>query len=86
MQPFDELENAITSGSQNKRVSTLRQVTDLFLVQADRLYEAQIAVRDDVLCDMASRIEAKALVQLSSVMASVERQRKLWRRLHATTT
>jgi uncharacterized protein (DUF2336 family) len=69
---IDELEDAVKSGSQDKRVSTLRRVTDLFLNQADRLNEAQIAVFDDVLCHLVSRIEAKALVELSSVLAPID--------------
>jgi uncharacterized protein (DUF2336 family) len=68
---IDELEDAVKSGSQDKRVSTLRRVTDLFLNQADRLNEAQIGVFDDVLCHLVSRIEAKALVELSSVLAPI---------------
>lgn len=69
---IDELEDAVKSGSQDKRVATLRRVTDLFLNQADRLNEAQVAVFDDVLCHLVSRIEAKALVELSSVLAPVD--------------
>jgi hypothetical protein len=35
-------EDAITSGSSERRVSTLRQVTDLFLHDGERLDEDQI--------------------------------------------
>jgi uncharacterized protein (DUF2336 family) len=69
---IDELEVAVKSGSQEKRVETLRRVSDLFLNQADRLSEAQVAVFDDVLCHLVKRIEAKALVELSSVLAPVD--------------
>jgi uncharacterized protein (DUF2336 family) len=68
-----ELENAITLGSPEKRVETLRRVTDLFLNESDRLNEKQIAVFDDVLVHLIERIESKALVQLSSTLAPVER-------------
>ena len=47
-----ELEDAIKSGSSEKRVETLRRVTDLFLNDADRLNEAQIGLFDDVLCHL----------------------------------
>jgi uncharacterized protein (DUF2336 family) len=67
----DELEAAIQSGSQERRVHTLRSVTDLFLQDADRLNEAQVAVFDDVLCHLIKRIEAKARVELSSALAPV---------------
>jgi uncharacterized protein (DUF2336 family) len=68
----DELEAAVQGGSQERRVHTLRRVTDLFLNEADRLNEAQVAVFDDVLCHLIKRIEAKALIELSSVLAPVD--------------
>jgi uncharacterized protein (DUF2336 family) len=67
-----ELEDAIKSGSSEKRVETLRRVTDLFLNDADRLNEAQISVFDDVLCHLIKRIETKALVELSGQLAPVD--------------
>jgi uncharacterized protein (DUF2336 family) len=67
-----ELEDAIQSGSPEKRVETLRRVTDLFLNDADRLNEAQIGLFDDVLCHLIKRIETKALVELSEHLAPVD--------------
>src|SRR5271169_4931125 len=67
-----ELEDAIKSGSSDKRVQTLRRVTDLFLNDADRLNEAQIGLFDDVLCHLIKRIEIKALVELSGHLAPVD--------------
>jgi hypothetical protein len=52
-----ELEEAIRSGSSAKRISTLRQVTDLFLRDADRLNEDQVRVFDDVLSHLLARVE-----------------------------
>ena len=69
---IDELEDAIKSGSRDKRVTTLRRVTDLFLNQADQLNDAQVALFDDVLCHLVQRIEAKTLVELSSALAPVD--------------
>jgi uncharacterized protein (DUF2336 family) len=66
-----ELEAAVQSGSAEKRVETLRRVTDLFLDDADRLNEQQIGVFDDVLVHLIKRIENKALVQLSGSLATV---------------
>ena len=60
-----ELENAIQSGSKDKRVDTLRRITDLFVADADRLNDQQIDVFDDVLGHLIKRIEGKALAQLS---------------------
>ena len=67
-----EIEDAIKSGSSEKRVETLRRVTDLFLNDADRLNEAQIGLFDDVLCHLIKRIETKALVELSGHLAPVD--------------
>ena len=67
-----DLENAIKTGSQDRRVETLRRVTDLFLGDADRLNEAQIGVFDDVLCHLIKRIETKAIAELSARLAPVD--------------
>ena len=66
-----ELEAAVKSGSPEKRVATLRRVTDLFLDESNRLNEQQIGVFDDVLLHLIERIETKALVQLSVSLAPV---------------
>ncbi len=66
-----ELESALKSGSSEKRLATLRKMTDLFLNDADRLNEAQIGVFDDVLIHLMQRIETKALAQLSTTLAPV---------------
>jgi uncharacterized protein (DUF2336 family) len=62
---ISELENAIESGSKDKRVDTLRRITDLFVSDADRLNDQQIDVFDDVLGHLIKRIEGKALAELS---------------------
>jgi uncharacterized protein (DUF2336 family) len=67
-----ELENAIKSGSPEKRVETLRRITDLFLSDADHLNEAQVSVFDDVLTHLIRRIETKALTELSQQLAPVD--------------
>jgi uncharacterized protein (DUF2336 family) len=60
-----ELEDAIESGSKDKRVDTLRRITDLFVSDANRLNDQQIEVFDDVLGHLIKRIECKALTELS---------------------
>jgi uncharacterized protein (DUF2336 family) len=60
-----ELEDAIVSGSKDKRIDTLRRITDLFVSDADRLNDQQIQVFDDVLGHLIKRIEGKALAELS---------------------
>ena len=67
-----ELELAVRSGSAETRVKTLRQVTDLFLKESDRLNDKQVEVFDDVLCLLISRIESKALAELSGRLAPID--------------
>lgn len=66
-----ELEDALKTGSPDKRLATLRKVTGLFLDESNRLNEQQIAVFDDVLVHLIQRIETKALVELSKSLAPV---------------
>jgi uncharacterized protein (DUF2336 family) len=67
-----ELEEAVHSGSAEKRVSTLRQVTNLFLLDGERLSEDQIKVFDDVLCVLVARVETRVKAELSQRIASVD--------------
>jgi uncharacterized protein (DUF2336 family) len=69
---ISDLEDAIKTGSSDKRVETLRRVTDLFLGDADRLNEVQIGVFDDVLCHLIQRIESRAVAELSARLAPVD--------------
>lgn len=68
---IDELQEAITSGSDEKRIETLRRITDLFLSQADRLNDAQVELFDDVLKHFVDRIESKTLAELSGRLAPI---------------
>lgn len=68
---FDDLDAALQSGSSEKRVAMLRQVTDLFLSESDRLNEEQINVFDDVLVQLIERIETRTLVEISERLAPV---------------
>lgn len=69
---IDDLETAIKQGTSENRVQTLRRITDLFLHDANRLNDEQIAVFDDVLCLLADKIEKTALVELGSRLAPVD--------------
>ena len=64
-----ELESALRSGSPARRVRMLRQITDLFVSDADRLNENQIGVFDDVLVRLVERMEARTLIQLGFVLS-----------------
>ena len=67
-----ELEDAVRGGSSTKRVETLRQVTDLFLNDAERLSDDQVKVFDDVLCLLIARVETRAKAELSKRLAPLE--------------
>jgi len=68
---ISELEDAVRHGSQEKRVKTLRGITDLFLNAKERLSEEQIKVFDEVLCHLITRMEARALIELSERLAPI---------------
>jgi uncharacterized protein (DUF2336 family) len=67
-----ELEDAVQSGSKERRIDTLRRVTDLFLTSSNRLNSEQIEVFDDVLGHLVRRVEARALAELSERLAKVD--------------
>jgi len=67
-----ELEDAVRSGSSEKRVNTLRQVTNLFLHDGERLSEDQVKVFDDVLCLLTARVENRAKAELSKRLAPLD--------------
>jgi hypothetical protein len=67
-----ELEDAVRGGSSAKRVETLRQVTDLFLNDGERLSEDQVKVFDDVLCLLIARVETRARAELSKRLAPLD--------------
>src|SRR6476646_729269 len=67
-----ELEDAVRGGSSAKRVETLRQVTDLFLNDGERLSDEQVNVFDDVLCLLIRRVETRAKTELSKRLAPLD--------------
>jgi hypothetical protein len=67
-----ELEEAVRDGSSARRVSTLRQVTDLFLHDGERLSEDQVKVFDDVLCHLVARVENQVKAELGAKLAPLE--------------
>jgi uncharacterized protein (DUF2336 family) len=67
-----ELEDAVKNGSSEKRVDTLRQVTNLFLHDGERLSDDQVKVFDDVLCLLITRVESRARAELSARLAPID--------------
>jgi uncharacterized protein (DUF2336 family) len=64
-----ELEQALASGTSDQRIHTLARITDLFVIGAETYSDEQIDLFDDVLINIAARIEAKSLARLSSRLA-----------------
>lgn len=66
-----ELEEVIRTGSSEKRIGTLRKVTNLFLNDHDRFNDAQVHVFDEVLMRLIARAETRALAELSRRLAPI---------------
>jgi uncharacterized protein (DUF2336 family) len=69
---MDDLETAVQTGSREKRVETLRRITDLFLAAPAQLSNEQIGVFDDVLTHLVTRVETKARAELARRLAPIE--------------
>jgi uncharacterized protein (DUF2336 family) len=67
-----ELEEAVRGGSSAKRIRTLRQVTDLFLHDGERLSDDQVKVFDDVLCHLVARVETRVKAELGTKLAQLD--------------
>jgi uncharacterized protein (DUF2336 family) len=68
---IDELEAALTSGTNSRRIEMLTRITDLFIGGAARYAEEQIGVFDDVMVRLVSTIEAKARAKLAHRLAPI---------------
>ncbi len=66
-----ELEDALSSGASHRRVETLRRVTDLFLHDAERFTEAQVALFDDVIMRLSDSMEHAVRQELAERLAPV---------------
>jgi uncharacterized protein (DUF2336 family) len=66
-----DLEEAISSGTEARRVETLRRITDLFMNAAPSYSEDQVALFDDVIGRLAADIESRARLELSHRLAGV---------------
>lgn len=67
-----ELEEAVRSGSSERRISTLRQLTDLFLQDGERLTQDQVKVFDDVLCHLVASVETRIRAEIGTRLTPVE--------------
>jgi uncharacterized protein (DUF2336 family) len=62
---IDELEAALNSGTNARRIEMLTRITDLFIGGASRFSDEQIGVFDDVMFRLVSTIEAAVRAKLS---------------------
>src|SRR5260370_32760354 len=68
----DEVEAAISIGSAEKRLETIKRVTDLFLSSAGSFNNEQIELFDDVLERLIKTIEIRAIADVSARIALAE--------------
>src|ERR1700716_2116888 len=68
----DEVEAAISIGSPEKRLETIKRVTDLFLASAGSFNDEQIELFDDVLERLIKTIELRAIADVSARIALAE--------------
>jgi uncharacterized protein (DUF2336 family) len=68
----DEVEAAITTGSPEKRLDTIKRVTDLFLASAGSFDSEQIELFGNVLERLIKTIEIRAIADISARIALAE--------------
>jgi uncharacterized protein (DUF2336 family) len=73
----DEVETAINTGSEEKRLETIKRVTDLFLSSADSFKTEQIELFGDVLERLIKTIELRAIADVSARLALAEMSAQL---------
>ena len=73
----DEVEAAIKIGSAQKRLDTVKRVTDLFLLSAGSLNTEQIDLFDEVLERLVKTIEIRAIADISARIALAEMSAQL---------
>lgn len=73
----DEVETAINAGSAEKRLETIKRVTDLFLASAGSFDKEQIKLFDVVLERLVKTIEIRAIADVSARIALAEMSNQL---------
>jgi uncharacterized protein (DUF2336 family) len=68
---IDEIEDALAARSEEKRVTALWRITDLFIAGADNFGEDHVALFDDLLQRLATTIEKSARAKLSSRLSRI---------------
>jgi uncharacterized protein (DUF2336 family) len=73
----DEVETVINTGSAEKRLETIKRVTDLFLLSAGTFNDEQIELFDHVLERLIRTIEIRAVADVSARIALAEMSSQL---------
>jgi uncharacterized protein (DUF2336 family) len=73
----DEVDAAINAGSAEKRLETIRRVTDLFLLSAGTFNGEQIDLFDNVLERLIKTIEIRAVADINARMTLAEMSSQL---------
>src|ERR1700722_829955 len=73
----DEVQTAISTGSAEKRLETIKRVTDLFLLSAGTFNDEQIELFDNVLERLIKTIEIRAIADISARIALAEMSAQL---------
>jgi uncharacterized protein (DUF2336 family) len=73
----DEVETAINIGSEQKRLETIKRVTDLFLSSAGTFNDEQIELFDNVLERLVKTIEIRAIADIGARVALAEMSMQL---------
>ena len=73
----DEVETAINNGTAEKRLETIKRVTDLFLASAESFNSKQIELFGDVLERLIKTIELRAIADVSIRIALAEMSSQL---------
>jgi uncharacterized protein (DUF2336 family) len=68
---INELEAALTSGTNTRRIEMLTRITELFVGGAARYSEEQTGIFDDVMVRLVSTIEAQARASLARRLAPI---------------
>jgi uncharacterized protein (DUF2336 family) len=68
---LDQLEDSLSHGTVERRVQTLRKITDLFLVNSSNYTDEHTAIFDDVFQVLVCKIEISAKILLSQRLAPI---------------
>src|SRR5579871_6867519 len=68
---LDQLEDTLSRGTVERRVETLRKITDLFMVNASNYTDEHAAIFDDVFQVLVLKVEKSAKVLLSQRLAPI---------------